>query len=112
MIVSEFRFVGLTRYRKLYKNNQQAGGLIARLPAFILYKYDFFCCGNIDKILVIIKNPPTTNRDIVVNWVKIENKKKFPNEMEESTENDGEIIEICKKSPMADKYVRNDLGKY
>ena len=33
----------------------------------------------------IIKNPPTTNRDIVVNWVKIENKKKFPNEMEEST---------------------------
>ena len=26
------------------------------------------------------------------------NKKKSPNEMEESTKNDGEIIEICKKS--------------
>ena len=44
--------------------------------------------------------------------MKIENKKKFPNEMEESTENDGGIIDIFKKSPMADKYVRNDLGKY
>ena len=32
--------------------------------------------------------------------------------MEESTKNDGEIIEICKKSPMVDKYVRNDWGKY
>ena len=62
--------------------------------------------------MVIIKNPPITSRDIVVNWVKIENKKKFPNEMEESTENDGEIIEICKKSPMTDKYVGNDLGGY
>ena len=30
--------------------------------------------------------------------------------MEESTKNDGEIIEICKKSPMTDKYVRNDWG--
>ena len=30
----------------------------------------------------------------------------------QSTENDGEIIEICKKSPMTDKYVRNDLGEY
>ena len=38
------------------------------------------------------------------------NKKKSPNEMEESTKNDGEIIEICKKSPMTDKYVRNDWG--
>ena len=26
-------FVELTKYRKLYKNNQQAGGLITRLPA-------------------------------------------------------------------------------
>ncbi len=40
------------------------------------------------------------------------NKKKSPNEMEKSTKNDGKIIEICKKSPMTDKYVRNDLGKY
>ena len=64
------------------------------------------------RILEIIQNPPTTNGDVVVNWVKIENKKKFPNEIEESTENDGGIIEICKKSPMADKYVGNDLGKY
>lgn len=40
------------------------------------------------------------------------NKKKSPNEMEESTKNDGEIIEICKKSPMTDKYVRNDWGEY
>lgn len=48
----------------------------------------------------------------MVNWMKIENKKKFPNEIEENTENDGEIIEICKKSPMADKYVGNDLGRY
>lgn len=39
------------------------------------------------------------------------NKKKSPNKMEESTKNDGEIIEICKKSSMADKYVGNDLGK-
>ena len=31
---------------------------------------------------------------------------------QESTKNDGEIIEICKKSPMTDKYVRNDLGEY
>ena len=78
MIVSEFRFVGLTGYRKLHRNNQQAGGLIARLPAFILYKYDFFCCGNIDKILVIIQNPPITSRGIARNWVKIANKKKHP----------------------------------
>lgn len=40
------------------------------------------------------------------------NKKKSPNEIEKSTENDGEIIEICKKSPMTDKYVRNDWGEY
>lgn len=40
------------------------------------------------------------------------NKKKSSNKMEESTKNDGEIIEICKKSPMTDKYVRNDLGEY
>ena len=40
------------------------------------------------------------------------NKKKSPNKMEESTKNDGEIIEICKKSPMTDKYVRNDLWEY
>ena len=40
------------------------------------------------------------------------NKKKSPNEMEESTKNDGEIIEICKKSPMTDKYVRNDIRKF
>ena len=64
------------------------------------------------KILEIIKNSPITNRDIVGNWVKIENKKKLPNEIEESTENDGGNIEICKKSPMADKYVGNDWGKY
>ena len=38
------------------------------------------------------------------------NKKKSPNKMEESTKNDGEIIEICKKSPMTDKYVMNDWG--
>lgn len=63
------------------------------------------------KILKIIKNSPTISRDIVRNWVKIENKKKSPNEMEKSTKNDGEIIEICKKFPMADKYVGNDLGK-
>lgn len=62
------------------------------------------------KILKIIKNSPTISRDIVRNWVKMTNKKKSPNEMEESTKNDGEIIEICKKSPMADKYVRNDWG--
>lgn len=40
------------------------------------------------------------------------NKKKSPNKMEESTKNDGEIIEICKKSSMTDKYVRNDLGEF
>ena len=43
------------------------------------------------------------------------NKKKSPNEMEESTKNDGEIIEICKKSPMTDKYVRivwGDIWNY
>ena len=40
------------------------------------------------------------------------NKKKSPNEMEKSTKNDGKIIEICKKSPRTDKYVRNDLGEY
>jgi len=43
--------------------------------------------------------------------VKIENKKKSPSEIEESAENDGENFEICKKFPMADKYVGNDLGK-
>ena len=48
----------------------------------------------------------------MVNWVKIENKKKSPNEMEESTKNNGEIIEICKKSSMTDKYVGNGLGRY
>lgn len=63
------------------------------------------------KILKIIKNSPTISRDIVRNWVKIENKKKSPSEIEESAENDGENFEICKKFPMADKYVGNDLGK-
>lgn len=64
------------------------------------------------KILKIIKNSPTISRDIVRNWVKIENKKKSPSEIEESAENDGENFEICKKFPMADKYVGNDLGEY
>ena len=41
------------------------------------------------RILEISQNSPTTNRDIVGNWVKLENKKKLPNEIEESTENDG-----------------------
>jgi hypothetical protein len=63
------------------------------------------------KILVIIKNPPITSRGIARNWVKIANKKKSPSEIEESAENDGENFEICKKFPMADKYVGNDLGK-
>lgn len=63
------------------------------------------------KILKIIKNSPTISRDIVRNWVKIENKKKSPSEIEESAENDGENFEIYKKFPMADKYVGNDLGK-
>ena len=63
------------------------------------------------KILKIIKNSPTISRDIVRNWVKIENKKKSPSEIEESAENDGENFEICKKFLMADKYVGNDLGK-
>ena len=63
------------------------------------------------KILKIIKNSPTISRDIVRNGVKIENKKKSPSEIEESAENDGENFEICKKFPMADKYVGNDLGK-
>lgn len=43
--------------------------------------------------------------------MKIENKKKSPSEIEESAENDGKNFEICKKFPMADKYVGNDLGK-
>ena len=63
------------------------------------------------KIFKIIKNSPTISRDIVRNGVKIENKKKSPSEIEESAENDGENFEICKKFPMADKYVGNDLGK-
>lgn len=63
------------------------------------------------KILKIIKNSPTISRDIVRNWVKIENKKKSPSEIEESAENDGENFEICKKFPRTDKYVGNDLGK-
>ena len=55
----------------------------------ILYGY-FFCRRQIlIRILEIIKYSPTTNRDIVGNWVKIENKKKLPNEIKESTENDG-----------------------
>ena len=50
----------------------------------------FFCRWQIlIRILEISKNSPTTNRDIVGNWVKNENKKKSPNEIEESTENDG-----------------------
>lgn len=44
--------------------------------------------------------------------MKIANKKKSPSEIEESAENDGENFEICKKFPMADKYVGNDLGEY
>ena len=63
------------------------------------------------KILKIIKNSPTISRDIVRNGVKMTNKKKSPNEIEESAENDGKNFEICKKFPMADKYVGNDLGK-
>ena len=51
---------------------------------------NFLCWRQIlIRILEIIKNSPTTNRDIAGNWVKIENKKKTPNEIEESTENDG-----------------------
>ena len=72
----------------------------------------FFVAVILIKILKIIKNSPTISRDIVRNGVKIENKKKSPSEIEESAENDGENFEICKKSPMADKYVGNDLGKY
>nr|DAY69659.1 MAG TPA: hypothetical protein [Caudoviricetes sp.] len=34
----KFRFFVLTRYRKQHKNNQQAGGLITRLPAI------FYAC--------------------------------------------------------------------
>ena len=33
-----FKFVGLTRYRKQNKNNQQAGGIIMRPPAI------FYAC--------------------------------------------------------------------
>lgn len=44
--------------------------------------------------------------------MKIANKKKSPSEIEESAENDGENFEICKKFPMADKYVGNDFGEY
>ena len=72
----------------------------------------FFVAVILIKIFIIIKNSPTISRDIVRNGVKIENKKKSPSEIEESAENDGENFEICKKSPMADKYVGNDLGKY
>ena len=50
------------------------------------------------KILKIIKNSPTISRDIVRNWVKIENKKKSPSEIEESAENDGEILKYAKNS--------------
>lgn len=46
------------------------------------------------KILKIIKNSPITSRDIVTNWVKIKNKGKLPNEIEESAENDGGNFEI------------------
>lgn len=35
---NKFQFVELAKYRKLYKNNQQAGGLIMRLPAI------FYAC--------------------------------------------------------------------
>lgn len=42
--------------------------------------------------------------------MKIENKRKLPNEIEESTENDGGNIEICKNHPMADKYIVKDWG--
>jgi len=51
------------------------------------------------RILEIIKNSPITSRDKTRNWVKIENKKKSPNEIEESAENDGENFEICIKIP-------------
>ena len=64
------------------------------------------------KILGIIKNPPITSRGIARNWVKIANKKKTPNKMEENTKNDGELSKYAKKSPRTDKYVGNDLGKY
>lgn len=64
------------------------------------------------KIFVIIKNPPITSRGIARNWVKIANKKKHPTKWKKIQKNDGEIIEICKKSPRTDKYVGNDLGKY
>lgn len=71
----------------------------------------FFVAVILIKIFKITKNSPTISRDIVRNGVKIENKKKSPSEIEESAENDGENFEICKKFPMADKYVGNDLGK-
>lgn len=71
----------------------------------------FFVAVILIKIFKITKNSPIISRDIVRNGVKIENKKKSPSEIEESAENDGENFEICKKFPMADKYVGNDLGK-
>ena len=36
--IANFQFAELAKYRKLYNNNQQAGGLITRLPAF------FYAC--------------------------------------------------------------------
>ena len=63
------------------------------------------------KIFKITKNSPTISRDIVRNWVEIGYKKKSPNAIEKITENDRENFEICKKSPMADKYAGNDWGK-
>ena len=39
---SQFQFVELTKYTKLYKNNQQAGSLTMRLTAFLYAcKYHF-----------------------------------------------------------------------
>jgi len=38
-LIDKFQFIEMTKYTKLHRNNQQAGGLITRLPAFFDYVF-------------------------------------------------------------------------
>ena len=63
------------------------------------------------KILKIIKNSPTISRDLVRNWVKIENKKKSPSEIEESAEKWWGNYRNMQKIPKDRQICRKWFGK-
>ena len=60
--IANFQFAELAKYRKQHKNNQQAGSLITRLPAFMPASAIFKGCSN--------EPPLNTPRGNKVNCIK------------------------------------------